>query len=208
LSTIQRIYVDLDDVLCETARAFLILLETHFAKTVTFDSIHSFNLGESFSLNPRELARLMNLAHDDGVLEHLAMIPGAKQGLDTFRAMGYDIAIVTGRPPSTEEATRFWLDANRIPYQQLIFVDKYGRSSGDGWHRRALTLDELSQMNFVYAVEDSHDMAVFLSEKMGLRVALLDRPWNRIGPHHQRPLSPMVRRFADWSEIQQKLTDL
>lgn len=200
----QRIYVDLDDVLCETARAYLVLLETHFGKTATFDSMHSFNLGESFSLNPRELARLMSLGHDDGVLKHLATIPGAKRGLDTFRAIGYDITIVTGRPPSSEEATRFWLDANRIPYQQLIFVDKYGRSSGDGMHRRSLTLGELSQMTFVYAVEDSRDMAVFLSGQMGLPVALLDRPWNRVDHDDQRVLSPMVERFSDWSEIQRK----
>jgi uncharacterized HAD superfamily protein len=201
LPTIQRIYVDLDDVLCETARAFLVLLETHFGKTATFDGMYSFNLAESFSLNPRELARLMSLAHEDGVLKHLAIIPGAKQGLDTFTSMGYDIIIVTGRPPSTEEATQFWLDANGIPYQQLIFVDKYGRSSTDVRHRRAMTLDELSQMTFVYAVEDSRDMAIFLSDHMGLAVALLDRPWNRINHHNQRPLSPKVKRFADWSEI-------
>jgi uncharacterized HAD superfamily protein len=197
----QHIYVDLDDVLCETARAFLDLLKTHFGKTATFESIYSFNLGESFSLSPNELHRLMNLAHDDGVLKHLAAIPGAKRGLDAFRSRGYDIAIVTGRPPFTEEATRYWLDANRIPYQQLVFVDKYGRGSVDGGDGRAMTLDELRRRKFAYAIEDSWDMAVFLSEQMALPVALLDRPWNRGSLGHPRPTARMIRRFADWSEI-------
>lgn len=150
-----RIYVDIDDVLCETGKAYPNLLETHFGKSATFASMHAFDLGVSFSLKPDELQRLLALAHEDDVLKQLRAVPGARKGLDQFRSMGYDIAIVTGRPPSTEEATRWWLQKQRMPHQQLIFVDKYGRADPDAFDDRVVTLEGLRGMTFSYAVEDS-----------------------------------------------------
>ena len=44
------VYLDFDDILCETARAFTGLLHREFGKSVAFEDIHTFNLGESFGL--------------------------------------------------------------------------------------------------------------------------------------------------------------
>ena len=198
-----RIYVDIDDVLCETGKAYPNLLETHFGKSATFASMHAFDLGVSFSLKPDELQRLLALAHEDDVLKQLRAVPGARKGLDQFRSMGYDIAIVTGRPPSTEEATRWWLQKQRMPHQQLIFVDKYGRADPDAFDDRVVTLEGLRGMTFSYAVEDSWDMAIFLAERVGVSVGLLDRPWNK--PNRNRVQRPTldVQRCANWVEIHQ-----
>jgi hypothetical protein len=53
LRSLTSIYVDFDDVLCETARALVALLQSHFGRTVAFDDVISFDLAVSFGLNLR-----------------------------------------------------------------------------------------------------------------------------------------------------------
>jgi hypothetical protein len=62
-------------------------------------------------------------------------------------------------------------------------------------------LDELAQMSFCFAVEDSAAMTVFLTETMALPVALLERPWNRAHQFSNLAARPLIERCADWSEI-------
>ena len=58
MSTKRRIYVDFDDVLAETARAYTTLLEQNYGKTVPFDAIWSFNLGISFNAGDSRLTTI------------------------------------------------------------------------------------------------------------------------------------------------------
>ena len=200
----RRIYVDLDDVLCETARAFTLLLETHFHKTVAFDDMASFDLGQSFDLNPEQVARFMDLAHTPNVLRAFEPVAGAINALNRFIVLGYEIAVITGRPPSTASVTREWLHDHCIPYHNLTFVNKYARA---GWHGSApgvITLDELAASSFCFAVEDSGEMAAFLAAKMGLPVALLDRPWNRELPPSDAQALALIDRCPDWTAIADK----
>jgi uncharacterized HAD superfamily protein len=188
----------MDDVLAETARSFLVLVEQEFGKRIPFEAIHSFDLGRSFGLNPQQLDRLMELVHLPDSLVSLAPVPGAVDALRTFADAGFQIAVVTGRPATARDTTRSWLDDNRVPYHHLFFVDKYGRGYPEDGPDSALTLDQLTQHQFSFAVEDSAEMAVFLASRMALPVALLDRPWNRdlpsVGPEAER----RIQRFGDW----------
>ena len=90
-----------------------------------------------------------------------------------------------------------------MPHQELIFVDKYGRANPDASHGRAVTLEGLRGMTFSYAVEDSWDMAVFLAERMGVSVGLLDRPWNRTDRNWVQRPTLTLQRCANWVEIHQ-----
>ena len=62
------IYVDLDDVLCETARGFLGLLQREFDRRVAFEDIRDFDLGVSFGLD--EIEHLV-APSEDGVASRL-----------------------------------------------------------------------------------------------------------------------------------------
>jgi len=66
-----------------------------------------------------------------------------------------------------------------------------------------MSMETLSKQYFDLAVEDSGQMARFLSENMNLRVALLDRPWNR-----SMSFNSNVQRCADWKEIKKKFERL
>jgi uncharacterized HAD superfamily protein len=201
LSSNRTIYVDYDDVLSETARAFLDLLAEHFDKWVSFEAITSFDLGISFDLNASEYERFMALAHEPQVLAGFMPIAGAISALERLIAKGYEIAIITGRPASSAPASQAWLEQHSVPYHTLTFVDKYGRGDPQAPNSKAITLKELRQLSFCFAVEDSGDMARFIAEEMGLPVALLERPWNK-GYRFSSPESQaLIKRCADWDQV-------
>ena len=183
MSPPEQIYVDFDDVLSETGRAFVTVLEREFGRTVAFEDIVSFDLGRSLDLNPDELAEFFVAAHRDEVLDRVEPMAGALEVLNSWVRGGYEISIVTGRPPSTEEASRRWLDRHRVPFHSLTFVDKYPRDihpgAGVSETTEPVSLETLAARRFSFAVEDSMKMARFLAETVGVEVCLIDRPWNR-----------------------------
>lgn len=187
------IYVDFDDVLCQTARGFVALLAREFGREVAFDDIVDFDLAVSFGLGPADLERFLALAHEPDVLMAMDPIAGAIETLRRWRSGGEEIAIVTGRPPDSEEVSRCWLEHHSVPYDSLLFVDKYDRGGDDG----AVPLAALEPGCYRFAVEDSLSTARFLGAELELAVFLLDRPWNRVAA--AEPAG--VTRCSGWHDV-------
>jgi len=185
----RPVYVDIDDVLCHTTREIARLAGEHLGRRVPFERLHSFDLARSFDLDAEEHARLLELAHHPDSIGRYEPLAGAREVLQEWCGRGYAPALCTGRPPSTEAATRAWLERHRMPHASLHFVDKYGRFDGPG-------LEELAALDFAFAVEDSLEVAAFLTGR-GVPTALLDRPWNRTPSR----LPAGAVRCTTWTEI-------
>ena len=192
--TRKTIYVDMDDVLCETARGCLTIIQREFGKPMSYEALTDFNLGESCGLDAQETAELYRIVHHPDELLKLEPIAGAVSTLREWSDLGYEIAIVTGRPPLTQEASIAWLRQERVPYHSFTVVDKYGRFAADS--ESAVTLAELMNRRFFFAVEDSPIMALYLAEQMAVSVKLFDRPWNQTAAEH-----PRITRVNDWDSI-------
>lgn len=54
----MKIYIDYDDCLCETARAFTGIAERLFGKKVPYEEVQFFNLQDSFKLTDDEYKQL------------------------------------------------------------------------------------------------------------------------------------------------------
>ena len=188
----------MDDVLCETARGWLAIAEREFGKTIHYDQLNTFEVGEACGLEAHEIRELVRLAHDPEELLAMAPIAEAIAVLNEWAGAGYEIAIVTGRPPPTYEASIEWLALHKLPYDAFIIVDKYGRFPTE--NTIAITLPEFAARKFCFAVEDSPTMAKFLAEEMKVTVALLDRPWNQTAAEHA-----LISRFNHWREIARAL---
>lgn len=179
----HAVYVDMDDVLCHSTRAFLRLVERRLGRCVAYESLSTFDLGVSCGLSREELDTVFGMFHSS---EELLKIPPIGENIETLRqwtSRGVEIAVVTGRPTRAIEASVAWLDSHRVAYHEFVVVDKYRRFVMD---RRAVSLEEFSNRRFRLAIEDSLDMATFLADSMATPVALLDRPWNRNGTLHPR----------------------
>jgi uncharacterized HAD superfamily protein len=64
-----------------------------------------------------------------------------------------------------------------------------------------LALEDIKTMRFSFAVEDSLETAVFISNHMNIPVFLLDRPWNKNGGSDAN-----IKRCRGWGEIMESLS--
>lgn len=190
----SAIYVDLDDVISETTRHYVKVIEHEFGKSVAFEDITSFDLRESFSLTVREYEHFFELVHKPEIILELEPLEGVIDSLVKWKKMGFEIYVVTGRPTSAYESSLEWLKSNKVPFDSFIVVDKYSRDAID--KKIAMTLESFSEMEFTAAVEDSMEMASFISRVMKRKVFLLDRPWNR-----SVPSDDCFHRCKSWREI-------
>ena len=67
----------MDDVLCETARGCLTVIEREFGKQMAYERLTNFNLGEACGLDPKETAELYRIVHHPDELLKLEPIEGA-----------------------------------------------------------------------------------------------------------------------------------
>ncbi len=198
-----RVYVDLDDVLAQTALAFTRLLAESFGKRVAVEEIHSFDLSKSFDLTADEIDRFMAEAHRPERLIEVEPMAGAVDVLDGWHARGCEIDVLTGRPPASSEVSRRWLDRHRVPHRKLYFVDKYKRYDETAWqgHGRVLQMSELDGDRYDLVIEDSLKTAAQLAESTTARILLMDKPWNRDTSALPESTVARMERCRDWSEV-------
>jgi hypothetical protein len=195
------IYIDMDDVLSESNQTFLQILEREFGKKVAYSQITTFDLQASFGLSDDEYAHFFECIHAPDEMMLHAPVSGARETLKHWQDIGYRICVLTGRPLDTREVSLQWLALHEFAHDSFSIVNKYGRAASKG--KQSLSLEMLSTCSFDFAVEDSGQMARFLSEQMGVTVALLDRPWNR-----SMSFNSNVKRCADWTEIKKSFERL
>ena len=194
----MKIYVDFDDVICETARDLSALALRLYGIRVPYPAIRAFDLHEAFGLNDAQYHRLMAEAHSREFVLGYAETPGASATLNKWVDEDREVEIVTGRPFITAAASRDWLDAHGLARLPIIHVDKYGREppSPPG-APRALTLGEFALRRYDFAVEDSPPALKHLEGMEGGLTAVFARPWNARAPL----ASPQFVRCADWTEV-------
>lgn len=197
----KQIYVDLDDVLAETGRVFLRVLEAEFGRRVEWDAVQDYDLGVSLGMDAGSLTEFMHAVHRPEVLAAVEPMPGSLEALESWSQQGYAIEVVTGRPKSTQEISRKWLTDNKIPHRSLIHVDKYA------WEEKLLgtstgvPLVRLAGNGYCLAVEDSAEVAIHLTEILAAPVVVLDRPWNRHKLDDYSNRDGRIVRCDSWQEI-------
>ena len=196
-----RIYVDLDDVLSHTIEQLSRLLEREFGRRVEPEAVAHFDLARSFGLTPAELEAFFAAVHRPEALAALAPRAGAARALRAWTQRGYQVSVVTGRPPSTATDSQAWLARHGIPHAHFACVDKYGRADPREPAAPALRLADLARFGFALAVEDSLEVAAHLAETCGVPVVLLDRPWNRDVSQVAPAAARRMVRCHDWREI-------
>lgn len=200
----MNIYVDFDDVICETARNLSEIAERLYGIKVAYPDIAAFDLHEAFGLDDARYHELMAVAHSREEILRYAETDGAADTLNKWIDDGHTVEIVTGRPFITAAPSREWLDSHGLRRLPVIHVDKYGREppSPPG-APRALTVAEFQRRSYGFAVEDSPAALTHLETMPGCRTAVFARPWNA-----KTPLRPGFTRCADWKAVDALLAAL
>lgn len=195
----MKIYLDMDDVLCETARKLCGLVFDLFGKGCAYDEMELFDLQRAYALTADENRILMENAHGREFLTSLEPVEGAADAVRRMVEAGCEITIVTGRPVSTAPYSLEWLEAHNFPKLPLKCLDKYNRwSMGEMTSEHFLSKDEFDRLHFDLFVDDSPAAIKMLSERDDGDILIFDRPWNRKTlPSRQR-----TSRVKNWKEIE------
>ena len=200
----MKIYIDFDDVLCETAKYFTVLVKELFAINVPYEQVHSFNLQKSFNLNDVQYDELMKAGHLPQNLLAYEETFDASKTVNKWKREGHDVYIITGRPFDSYEPSRKWLDTHKLEKIPLYCVDKYGREIINQNCSYNMTLTELYKMDFDFAVEDSPSAFQHVAKFNHCKVAVYNRPWNK---NSELPDS-RFKRCNNWKEIDKMFEEI
>lgn len=197
----MNIYVDFDDCLCETARAFSDIALEMFNIDVPYEKMRYFNLQMAFGLDDEQYDALLRKGHEPEVLLGFEETPGAVAVLNEWIEKGNNVSIITGRPFCSFEPSRDWLDRHGLKNVKLYCLDKYGRENFMKNSDFSLKLEDYYKMKFDVAVEDSPTAFKFFNHLPDIKVMVFDRPWNKDA---ELPGENFTRCF-DWESIRERV---
>ncbi len=194
----MNIYLDMDDVLCETARDLCGLVFRLFGKGCQYHEMELFDLQRAYGLTEAENRVLMENAHSEDFLGALKITPGADLAVRKLTEAGHEVTIVTGRPVTTAESSIRWLEKNNFPALSFRCLDKYNRwFMGESSSPYYLSRENFSKMRFDFFVDDSPSAVQMLSERDDGQILVFDRPWNQM----VSILPPRMKRVTCWEQI-------
>ncbi len=193
----MRVYIDFDDVICETAKNFCRIAKELFDIDLPYQEVHFFNLKKSFGLDDAQYEELMKAGHLPQTLLAYEETPGASETINKWVDEGHDVSVITGRPYDSYGPSRRWLDAHGLDRVPLYCVDKYGREKSSEDFTFSMTLEQLYNMTFDFAIEDSPVAFEHVLHFEKCKVAIYSRPWN---VNARFPNDSFVR-CEDWEEI-------
>lgn len=197
----MKIYIDFDDVICETAKHITKLAKELFGIELPYREMQFFNLQKVFELSDAQYNELMETCHTPENLLTYEETPYASSVINKWIDAGHEVSVVTGRPFDAYEPSRKWLDNHGLERAALYTVDKYGREKNVQSYTYAMTLEQLYSMDFDFAIEDSPVAFEHVLHFKNCKVAVFDRPWNR---ESELPNERFVR-CSDWLEIDKLL---
>ena len=197
----MKIYIDFDDVICETAKYFTKIAKELFGIDLPYQQVQFFNLQKTFDLNDEQYDRLMEAGHLPENLLSYEETPQASETINKWVDEGHEVSVITGRPFNSYEPSRKWLDQHDLGRVPLFCVDKYGRETFVQDFTYNMTLEQLYGMTFDFAVEDSPAAFEHVMHFDNCRVAVFDRPWNQTS---EFPNDNFVR-CKNWQKIDELL---
>ena len=144
-----------------------------------YEEVRFFNLQASFGLSDEEYEHLMLEGHRPEEILSYEATPGAAEVVNEWIDQGHEVTIITGRPFSSYEPSRKWLDMNGFDRVKMYCLNKYGRDTFIKNSDFNMELEDYYKMKFDFAVEDSPMAFRFFEHLPELRVLVYDRPWNQ-----------------------------
>jgi len=104
--------IDCDNILCDTARAFLEYYKLESWKEISYDAIHHPYLHKNKALSEIDLSRegyyqFFCRAHDTSSLQPMSW---SQEWIRALKNSWYDLHVVTGRLDKQLDHTKHWLD--------------------------------------------------------------------------------------------------
>ena len=172
--------VDIDNVVAQAEQEVQRIFHELTGKSWPSETYASAGGLDTSNLDPDLIERIFDYFHERSI-PVLPLVPGARRVLRQLQK-GYRIVLITARRPTARPQTLAWLEEHGIPFDELHHAkDKTDVAEG-----------------IVVAVDD-HPEHVSDYLDQGVRVFLMDQPWNRTFA------APGATRVSGWDELWQTL---
>ena len=188
----MKIGIDIDEVLCETVRSFLKVVEVKKGIKKNFEDIFSYNLHEVFGISKGEILDLFEGFFKES-FNSLKLIEGAREGV-RFLEKNHELFFITNRCNSIKEET--------LEFLEKFVPDPKTHFSGEVYDGQGESKAEICKnLGIGVIVEDNGVNSIDYAKK-GVKVLLLDKPWNQ-GCEHEN-----IFRCNDWRKILEKIAEM
>lgn len=182
----MRIAVDIDGVLGNQVEAALKEIRATYSVDMEYEDVQSWD--EPIPGTDTDIATAIERAErKEEYLLEMSLFDGASDVLPAL-ASDHEIAIVTSRPPHTEESTKEWVKETGLPFDEIRF--SHGGKKVNG------TADLLI---------DDHPEELLAFADHGRNGILFDRPWN---DEDRIRCADSIDVVNSWSEVPQTITTL
>ncbi len=181
--------VDLDDVLLSFFDTFCNYINTHRGTSYTRNSLTSFYLESSWGWSTEEASKAIREFYASH--EHISAAPvtGAQEAIARI-GKKHELHIITSKPDYLREATEKWIERfYPDSFKRIHFTNQFHSES-----IKRTKAQVCKEIGATILIDDSLENARNVAAE-GIKVFLLDAPWNR-----EEVIPPIVRAYS-WEEI-------
>ena len=171
--------VDIDNVLARAEREVQRLYYELTGKSWPRGMYGSAGGFDNAELPPNVLEEIFVRFHEHSI-PRLPLLPGARVVLRQLQHR-FRIAIITARRPTSRPQTLEWLRRHQIPFEELYHTE-----------------DKTEVPEDITVAVDDHPLHALAYCELGIRVFLMDQPWNQ-GVSHS-----LLTRVMGWDDLLQR----
>ena len=190
----MNIAIDIDEVIVDFIEKCMEFAESKGMKRVCYEDVYCYELWKVLEIEKDLFIELLNEGNITGKFDKLEFIKGAKKGVEFLRD-NFDIYFVTARPKNFSKKTRdFIFEEFGILGNRVLFA-------GDVLREGISKFDICKERSIGLIIEDNgYDSLKYAKD--GLKVLLLDKPWNQDCNHDN------VCRCFGWDDILEKVKEV
>lgn len=152
--------VDIDGCLTDYPKVFLSWVSKH--RGISFSSLEAMKN----SMSRGDYEALKHSYRISGVKRNLPVYPYAKETLEALKRNGMGIWIITSRPKwePVFSDTKYWLNTNDVPYDELFFVGN-----------KQDFMKQIPEKRIRIIIEDEHDTFEFALNNPGVSILYFNK---------------------------------
>lgn len=194
--TSEVIAVDADEILAAFLEHFINYHNLKYKTSLKKDDVKSFKLEELFGIKEDDVLSRMNEYYESGEVLKIELVEGSIEGIESLLKKGYELQIITARPPHYKKDTIEWV--------RKYFPDKFKEIhfafNPFNKHSEKSTKAEICKQIGAKVLIDDNLVNALDCAGNGITVYLMDAPWNQT-----EDLPVKVVRVKSWKEITEQL---
>lgn len=175
----ERLLVDVDGTICNNLQRACQFIREEYGKDIHPDEITEWSYRfEDVGIELADVFEYLLRERPKWYLQDLEPVPEAKRALADLSKSGYELTIVTHRPPETHHLTKQWLSEQDFTYDEFVEDVPDNKADVDG--------DIL--------IDDYHGHVRNAAEA-NMYSILMDRPYNTVPSHRRATVA------TSWDEV-------